>query len=436
MAASGYLERLSWQRVFRTPPPRLLSHGWVAGLVLLVALGELMGGWSARTNTGPVIGGARPPELVGVGLIPAGSLAAAIPTTQLRSPVRAALAPELSRPVELVDAFRETHLLQPGERLGDVAARYGIPLESLIWVNNLDRGDALAVGQALRIPRVAGVLHTVQGGESLEEIAALHQVPVEAIATFGPNRLSELAPPQPGAQLFVPGATRPLPDTLLRQHGGLSGLALRSGVPVGVVREDQTNLRQGPGRAYLRVLQLGPGRQVELRARHEDWLKVAIGGAEGWVRGDLLSVDPALVGALPETNDFPPPPPQWVWPARGTLTSGFGARWGGFHNGIDIANRAWTPIGAASAGVVREAGWCRGYGYCVRIRHEGGIETIYGHMIDQPVVSAGEEVGAGQLIGYMGSTYDRAGGGYSTGVHLHLTIYVNGRAVDPLRFLP
>jgi murein DD-endopeptidase MepM/ murein hydrolase activator NlpD len=45
-------------------------------------------------------------------------------------------------------------------------------------------------------------------------------------------------------------------------------------------------------------------------------------------------------------------------------------------------------------------------------------------------------VRAGQLIGHMGSTYDRAGGGYSTGVHLHFTILVNGRAVNPLRYLP
>lgn len=405
-------------------------------VVVLVALGELLGGWSMRAGKGSEPGAPHAPELVSAGLIPAGTLAAALPAAQLRIPVRSALAPALSRPVQLIDAFRESHQLAPGERLGEVAARYSIPLESLIWANNLEGGDALVVGQWLRIPRVPGVAYTARGGETVEEVAVQHQVAPEAIATFGPNRLAGLGQLERGAQLFVPGGVRPLPESLLQHYGGLEGLAQRGGVPAGIVREEQTNLREGPGRAYPRLLQLGPGRAVELRARHESWLKVAIAGVEGWVRGDLLQVDAAVIAGLAVTNDFPPPPPQWVWPARGTLTSGFGARWGGFHNGIDIANRAWTPIVAASGGRVREAGWCRGYGYCVKIRHDGGIETIYGHLIDQPVVSAGDEVEAGQLIGHMGSTYDRAGGGYSTGVHLHLTIYVNGRAVDPLRFLP
>ncbi|MFQ3661657.1 MAG: M23 family metallopeptidase, partial [Chloroflexaceae bacterium] len=50
--------------------------------------------------------------------------------------------------------------------------------------------------------------------------------------------------------------------------------------------------------------------------------------------------------------------------------------------------------------------------------------------------AVGEEVSAGQLLGHMGSTYDRRGGGYSTGVHLHFTVLINGRAMNPLRFLP
>ena len=72
----------------------------------------------------------------------------------------------------------------------------------------------------------------------------------------------------------------------------------------------------------------------------------------------------------------------------------------------------------------------------MRLGHEGGVETIYGHLIARPPVSVGDEVAVGELIGHMGSTYDRAGGGYSTGVHLHFTVLVNGRAVNPLRFLP
>ncbi len=83
-----------------------------------------------------------------------------------------------------------------------------------------------------------------------------------------------------------------------------------------------------------------------------------------------------------------------------------------------------------------EAGWCKGYGYCVKIAHGEGFHTEYGHLDSAPVVQAGQKVSAGTLIGRMGTTYDAEHGGYSTGVHLHFTVKQNGVAVDPLRFLP
>ncbi|HET9222555.1 MAG TPA: M23 family metallopeptidase, partial [Roseiflexaceae bacterium] len=171
-----------------------------------------------------------------------------------------------------------------------------------------------------------------------------------------------------------------------------------------------------------------------------DWAKVESGDSGiGWVRADLLGLSDARFNDLPETNDFPPPPPFWVWPTRGEMTSGFGWRrmpYRSFHDGLDIANAAGTRIYAARAGRVIEAGWCSGFGYCVKLDHGEGVVTIYGHMLKKPPVSAGESVDVGALIGYMGSTYDRSGGGYSTGVHLHFTVKVNGKAVNPLKFLP
>jgi murein DD-endopeptidase MepM/ murein hydrolase activator NlpD len=85
---------------------------------------------------------------------------------------------------------------------------------------------------------------------------------------------------------------------------------------------------------------------------------------------------------------------------------------------------------------VFEAGWCSGFGYCVKIDHGDGVSTIYGHMLKKPPVGAGTTVEVGDLIGYMGSTFDRSGGGFSTGVHLHFTVKVNGKAVNPLKYLP
>lgn len=426
-------------RAYPGPPagwPRLAAHASLLALITLILAGELLGAWSAAVIASPVDGEPalqpQPQAALGPGL--SGPLVLA--PLRLSGSAPLPVTPPLQRPRVVVGAFQAYHPLADGETLGLVAERYGVSLEALVWSNDLDWGDALTFGQILRIPRVTGLAYTVGEDETLASIAARFGVGPEAIAAFGPNRIGDDLQLQPGVELFIPGGTRAVAESWLSSVGGPEGLAGRGPEPAGIVREGQTNLRTGPSTEHPRVLQLDAGRKLGLRARHGDWLQVELGGTQGWIRQDMLEVPPAWVVALPETADFPAPPPRWVWPARGSISSRFGPRWGGFHNGLDIANRAWTPILAARAGTVSEAGWCSGYGYCVKLRHGGGVETVYGHLIDRPPVRRGEQVAAGELIGHMGSTYDRAGGGYSTGVHLHFTVFVNGRAVDPLRFLP
>lgn len=120
--------------------------------------------------------------------------------------------------------------------------------------------------------------------------------------------------------------------------------------------------------------------------------------------------------------------PKAVSPAEGSFTSGFGARWGAFHSGIDIANSEGTAIVSVMDGVVLESGPASGYGNWIRIQHEDGSVAIYGHMSRLDVV-AGEKVKAGQVIAGMGNL------GYSTGSHLHLEIHINGTPVDPMAWL-
>jgi murein DD-endopeptidase MepM/ murein hydrolase activator NlpD len=118
-----------------------------------------------------------------------------------------------------------------------------------------------------------------------------------------------------------------------------------------------------------------------------------------------------------------------AWPTNGTVTSGFGYRWGALHAGLDIANNVGTPIRAAKAGTVILAGWNGGYGNCIVIDHGGGFSTLYGHM-SRLRASEGQRVSQGDLIGDMGST------GNSTGPHLHFETRVNGNPQDPTRYLP
>ena len=126
-----------------------------------------------------------------------------------------------------------------------------------------------------------------------------------------------------------------------------------------------------------------------------------------------------------------------VWPLRGVLTSPFGARWGGFHNGLDIAAPMYSPIVAAAAGRVTTVGKpYLAYGdtaTVVIIAHGNNFSTLYGHLDDRahpPIVSVGQYVNAGQVIAYEGLT------GWTTGPHLHFMTIVNGRAVDPYPYLP
>jgi murein DD-endopeptidase MepM/ murein hydrolase activator NlpD len=120
-----------------------------------------------------------------------------------------------------------------------------------------------------------------------------------------------------------------------------------------------------------------------------------------------------------------------IWPTNGEVSSRYGLRWGGsdFHPGIDIAADIGTPIVATADGVVVESGWnSGGYGNLVEIDHGNGIHTLYGHN-SQLAVSVGTAVKKGQVISYMGST------GFSTGPHVHYEVRVNGKAVNPDRYL-
>jgi murein DD-endopeptidase MepM/ murein hydrolase activator NlpD len=118
----------------------------------------------------------------------------------------------------------------------------------------------------------------------------------------------------------------------------------------------------------------------------------------------------------------------FIWPASGSITSGFGPRWGRMHEGIDIAGGSGSPIRAAASGTVILAGWSGGYGNLVVIDHGGGISTAYGHN-SSLAVSVGQHVSQGQTIAGMGTT------GHSTGVHCHFEVRVNGGAVNPMGYL-
>jgi murein DD-endopeptidase MepM/ murein hydrolase activator NlpD len=117
-----------------------------------------------------------------------------------------------------------------------------------------------------------------------------------------------------------------------------------------------------------------------------------------------------------------------AWPTPGGVSSPFGRRGGRMHTGIDIDGAVGNPVVAAEAGRVIMAGWYAGYGKVVDIAHGGGVVTRYAHL-SAILVSEGQYVERGQLIGRLGST------GHTTGPNLHFEVRINGTPVDPLPYL-
>ena len=125
---------------------------------------------------------------------------------------------------------------------------------------------------------------------------------------------------------------------------------------------------------------------------------------------------------------------MFIWPTTvRTITSPYGYRYHPisgtykFHSGIDIGASYGSPVYAAAAGVATKSYDASGFGNYVTINHGNGYTTLYGHM-SSVIVSTGQSVSQGQVIGYVGST------GASTGPHLHYNVYYNGSLTNPLSY--
>ncbi len=157
----------------------------------------------------------------------------------------------------------------------------------------------------------------------------------------------------------------------------------------------------------------------------ELWAELLGGFAQGG--GELMT---------PDSTRTPTGTLQWPLPVAGTITSQFGHRVDPItgevssHTGTDIACAEGTPILAAADGTVTVANgldsWGGSYGYYIQIDHGGGIETLYAHC-SSICVTPGQQVQAGQVIGYVGHT------GRATGSHLHFEVRANGNRVNPLQ---
>ena len=279
------------------------------------------------------------------------------------------------------------------------------------------------IAETLYSTKTAEVTYEVKKGDTWSEIASQHGLTQKELLALNPGY--DINKLQIGEVLTLSASVPYLTMTVVQQERYVDD------VQYDIEYTDDASMYQGD----YKVTSPGVFGAADVVAN------VTYVNGEEIERTILSSVtlrDPVTEQRLQGTKVRPTwyPTGTFRWPTSGRITSYFGGRKspGGIgstnHKGIDIAAPKGTPVYAADGGTVTYAGWMSGYGYLVRIRHDGtGRETYYGHN-SSLTVSVGQHVYKGQQIARVGST------GNSTGNHCHFEVRVNGVAKNPLNFLP
>lgn len=260
------------------------------------------------------------------------------------------------------------YTVQANDTISGIARKFGVTQSTIVQNNDFLDPKKLKPGMVLKIPSADGLLHIVQKGETLEGISKKYEIEMGKILTQ--NQMQPGSVLAAGHELVIPGAKKappPPPEPVL--------VASRNGKATG-------------------------------------------GGAAAAVKGK--SAGKAARG--PETYG------QLLFPTKGKYTQYY--HYG--HYAVDIAQNGGASVWAADGGtVVRAAkGWNGGYGNVVVVDHGNGMTTLYAHLKDI-YVKAGQEVGRGEAVGYMGNSgrvYGR------TGIHLHFEVIVRGAKKNPLAY--
>jgi peptidoglycan hydrolase CwlO-like protein len=203
--------------------------------------------------------------------------------------------------------------------------------------------------------------------------------------------------------------------------------------------EEQNEILAAQASAFQKAIQLEQERQAKLAAERERQAALERQrAAQQRKKNSSSSSNSGSTQSVVEQSTPPVSSGNFTWPANGRLTSGLGSRWGDFHAGIDIANKAGgVPIVAAADGVVIRSYYSSSYGNAIFVAHSINGQmytTVYAHMSSRNV-SSGQVVSKGQKIGIMGNT------GQSFGQHLHFELHKGewnaskSNAVDPVPYL-
>ena len=262
--------------------------------------------------------------------------------------------------------------------------------------------------------KIQAVVHIVKEGETIGEIAESYDVSQSEIMNNNPGVVPELL--KVGTKLCIKA-----PVAMIQVKAVSKEVCVES-VPFQTkVKNDSTRYQ---GTTVVSVAGVNGKKSVTYE-------NVRVNGAlieKNALSEEIISnpVDKVVLsGTKPRPKNAPTG--TFLRPYYGSVTSRFGSRWGRQHQGVDIGGTTGDPIKASDGGTVTYAGWNGGYGKFIKIKHDNGYETYYGHL-SAINVSVGQKVAQGQTIGKLGNT------GRSTGPHLHFEIRKNGVPCDPLKY--
>ncbi|MFC3226675.1 peptidoglycan DD-metalloendopeptidase family protein [Marinibaculum pumilum] len=276
-------------------------------------------------------------------------------------------------------------VVQSGDSVSIIAARYGLDTREIIVANNLSPPYTIYPGQRLHLPQPK--LYVVEGGDTLSGIAAGLGVEMAALAARNGLR----APYR-----IYPGQALEVPD----------GRAIRT-------------VAAAPARAAADASLPSARRAASPAPR-------AAGNPAPAAKPAPAPAPRKAVAAPPPRSGKP-----FGWPLTGQILSRFGPKEGGLQNdGINIAARSGDPVRAADNGVVVYSGnELAGFGNLLLLRHGDGWVTAYAHN-ERLLVKRGDTVNRGQIIARAGRT------GSVSSPQLHFEIRQGRQAVDPLDHLP
>lgn len=334
-----------------------------------------------------------------------------------------------------VDSSAGAVMVRGGDNVWQISKRYRLPLRDIIEINHLEPPYALSAGQRIILPKP--LEYKVMPSDTLHLVSRMYAVPLSELVKT--NNLTEPYRLKAGQVIRIPSPQVMRDDTVAIAAAQMTSPMMSGNVTYEKIEQD--DLAPPPSVAAAPVYVPAASQTQTINRVITTW---AGDRGQAVTKQTITTTKPLATTTAPrpvlsaQPRNLAPPVttllgsarPNFGWPLRGKVVSGYGPKTGGLYNdGINIAAPKGTPVAAAADGVVAYVGDdLRSYGNLVLIRHSGGMTTAYAHL-SSVSVRKGARIAKGQPIGTVGTS-----GTVSTS-QLHFEVRKGSDTIDPKKFL-